>query len=72
MRKHEDLKELSAGELEEKEKQLRQELYNLRFQKETGQLENTGRIRVLKRMIARVRTLLTAKGMSEVQRSADR
>lgn len=60
MKKNEGLKELSSRELLERKKQLKQELYNLRFQKETGQLENTGRIREARRMVARINTLLAS------------
>ncbi|UVT16611.1 MAG: 50S ribosomal protein L29 [Nitrospira sp.] len=56
-----DVKELSGmavDELAEKEKQLVQELFNLRFQFGTGRLENPMQIRKTKRDIARVKTVL--------------
>ncbi len=56
-----DMKELrgmAAGELHEKEQQLVQELFTLRFQFGTGRLENPMRIRKTKRDIARVKTIL--------------
>ncbi len=56
-----DLKELRAmadAELIEKEAQLKQELFNLRFQLATGRIENPMRIRQAKRTIAQVKTLL--------------
>jgi large subunit ribosomal protein L29 len=55
-----DVKELgnmAADELVEKEKQLVQELFNLRFQFGTGRLENPMQIRKVKRDIARVKTV---------------
>ncbi len=61
MKKQDAVKELSPEELCEKDRQYRAELFNLRFQKGTGQLENTGRIREVRRMIARVKTVLRQK-----------
>ncbi len=61
MKKQDEIKELSREELVEKDARYREELFNLRFQKETGQLENTGRIREVRRMIARVMTALKQK-----------
>lgn len=53
-----DLKELSADELGEKLSELSQELFNLRFQRATGQLGNTAMIPKTKKDIARVKTVL--------------
>lgn len=54
-----ELRELSREELRMRESELRQELFNLRFQHGTRQLENTARIPQVKREIARVLTLLS-------------
>lgn len=54
--KYSEVLELSDDELGFKEKELRQELFNLRFRKATGQLDNTARIGLLKRDLARVLT----------------
>ncbi len=59
--KAKELRELSEDELIKKEIELRQELFNLRFQKETHQLENVMRIRHVRRAIARVKTILNEK-----------
>jgi large subunit ribosomal protein L29 len=59
--KTKDLRVLSEGELLEKEKQLSEELFNLRFQHATGQLENVMRVPQVKRDIARVKTILREK-----------
>jgi large subunit ribosomal protein L29 len=59
--KTKDLGLLSEGELIHKEKELHEELFNLRFQHATGQLENTMRIPQVKRDIARVKTILKGK-----------
>lgn len=56
-----DLRDLSVEELKGKEKDLREELFNLRFQHATGQLENTMRIPQVKRDLARVKTILKEK-----------
>ncbi len=53
-----ELRGLAEAELVEKERQLKQELFNLRFQLATGRIENTMRIRHTKRDIARVKTVL--------------
>lgn len=63
--KTKDLRLQSEGELIHKEKELYEELFNLRFQHATGQLENTMRIPQVKRDIARVKTLLKEKGFSK-------
>jgi large subunit ribosomal protein L29 len=53
-----ELRQLTAPELIDKEKQLVQELFNLRFQLGTGRLENPMQIRKTKREIARIKTVL--------------
>ncbi|MCP9446842.1 MAG: 50S ribosomal protein L29 [Nitrospira sp.] len=53
-----ELRQLNETELAQKEKQLRQELFNLRFQFGTGRLENPMQIRKTKRTIARVQTII--------------
>jgi large subunit ribosomal protein L29 len=59
--KAKELRQLSEGELLVKEKELGEELFNLRFQHATGQLENVMRIPQIKRDIARVKTILKEK-----------
>jgi large subunit ribosomal protein L29 len=56
-----ELKELSIEELERKSGELRAELFNVRIKKATGQLENTARLRSLRRDIARTETVLCEK-----------
>jgi large subunit ribosomal protein L29 len=63
--KAKDLHLLSEGELLEKERELNEELFNLRFQHATGQLENVMRIPQVKRDIARVKTILRKKDLSK-------
>ncbi len=63
--KAKDLRLLNEGELLEKEKELGEELFNLRFQQATGQLENVMRVPQVKRDIARVKTILREKGLGK-------
>lgn len=56
-----ELRELSAEELNHKELELREELFNLSVQHATGQLENTARIRHVRKDIARILTLRRAR-----------
>jgi len=62
--KAEELRELSEEELREKEKETKQELFNLRFQKATGQLGNTAMILKTKRDLARVKTVIRELGIA--------
>lgn len=63
--KAKDFRLLSDGELAEKERDLKAELFNLRFQHATGQLENVMRIPQVKRDIARVKTILREKTLNK-------
>jgi large subunit ribosomal protein L29 len=60
-----ELRELSIDELSHKERDLKEELFNLRFQRATGQLENLMRLTQVKRDIARVKTVLQEKGKGQ-------
>ncbi len=53
-----DLRAKTADELEQELLNLRKEQFNFRFQKSTGQLENTGRIRFVRRDVAKIKTVL--------------
>lgn len=64
MKKKEYLNELKAKDSEQLQLELtaaKKELFNLRFQNATNQLNNTARIREVRRNIARIQTLLTEK-----------
>lgn len=52
------VRDLSVNELEQKLYELKGELFNLRFQMATGQLENPMRVRDVKKSIARIKTIL--------------
>jgi len=53
-----EIRELTTVEMLDQEKQLKEELFNLRFQLATGQLENTARIQEVRKSIARIKTVL--------------
>ena len=56
-----ELRDKSADQLAEELTKLKKEAFNLRFQKATGQLENTARVRFIRRSIARVATVISEK-----------
>jgi large subunit ribosomal protein L29 len=56
-----ELRGKSVDELQGQLVELKKELFNLRFQKATGELENTARFRQVRRDVARVKTLLAEK-----------
>ncbi len=57
----EKYREMSVDELRKRESDLRKELFNLRYQHATHQLENTAKIRLVRRDIARVKTIINEK-----------
>ena len=59
-----ELRDLSVEELRGKLRELQEELFNLRFQLATGQIENVGRIRTVRRDIARLKTIQHQKGLA--------
>ena len=59
--KYKDIQELSDDELAQKLEDGRAELFNLRFQMATSQLDNTARVSVVKRDIARIQTEMRAR-----------
>ncbi|MDI3316687.1 MAG: 50S ribosomal protein L29 [Bacillota bacterium] len=67
--KAKELTELSDAELEKQIRDLKSELFNLRFQHATGQLENPMRLRQVRRDIARVQTILRQRELAR-QRGA--
>lgn len=56
-----EIKELTAAQLQDKVKAYKEELFNLRFQQATGQLENTARLKAVRKNIARLRTVQNQK-----------
>ena len=62
-----ELREKSRDQLADELLKLKKEAFNLRFQKATGQLENTSRVRYVRRSIARVATIIAEKSADKVQ-----
>ena len=60
-----ELKQKTADELVDELESLKKEQFNLRFQKATGQLENTARMRQVRRDIARIQTVAAEKQTAE-------
>ena len=58
------IRELTSQELETKIKELKEELFNLRFQLATGQLENTDRISQVRKSIARMNTVIRERDLA--------
>jgi large subunit ribosomal protein L29 len=56
-----DIKTMTRDQLQDELLKLKKEQFNLRFQRATGQLENTNRVREVRRDIARVKTLQVQK-----------
>lgn len=59
-----ELRELSDDELRGRLQELQEELFNLRFQLATGQIENVGRIRTVRRDIARLKTVQQQRALA--------
>lgn len=55
--KAKELRNLSPEELKNKEEELSQEYFNLRFQAQSGQLQNSGRLREIRHDLARIKTI---------------
>ena len=68
-----DARAMTLDQLDDEVLKLKKEQFNLRFQRATGQLENTSRVRVIRRDIARMKTIATQKraGMPESAPKAD-
>jgi large subunit ribosomal protein L29 len=60
-----DARALTPDQLSDELMKLKKEQFNLRFQRATGQLENTGRVREVRRDIARVKTIAAQKRAAE-------
>ncbi|MGI6317499.1 MAG: 50S ribosomal protein L29 [Dethiobacteria bacterium] len=59
-----EIRELSDKELQEKIRELKDELFNLRFQMATGQLENTMRLKEVRKSIARIKTVMRERELA--------
>lgn len=63
--KAKDIRSLTTDQMLEKEKQYKEELFNLRFQQAMGQLENTARLRQVRKNIARIKTVLSEEALKQ-------
>ena len=61
MMKPDDVRAMTLDQLDDELLKLKKEQFNLRFQRATGQLENSSRVRVVRRDIARVKTIAQQK-----------
>ena len=62
-----DLKVMTLDQLDEEALRLKKEQFNLRFQRASGQLQDTARVRIVRRDIARVKTIATRKRGEQAQ-----
>ncbi|KRM78775.1 MULTISPECIES: 50S ribosomal protein L29 [Lapidilactobacillus] len=60
-----EITKLTTAEMLDKEKQYKEELFNLRFQQATGQLENTARLKQVRTNIARIKTVLRQQELNK-------
>ena len=65
-----DLRAMSVDQLDDEFMKLKKERFNLRFQRATGQLENTSRVRQVRRDIARIKTIAAQKRSGQVPAGA--
>jgi large subunit ribosomal protein L29 len=65
-----DVKGMSLDQLDDQLVKLKKEQFNLRFQRASGQLENTARIRLVRRDIARIKTAAVARRGGSVKKGA--
>jgi len=62
-----DLKVMTLDQLDEEALRLKKEQFNLRFQRASGQLQDTARVRIVRRDIARVKTIAARKRGEQAQ-----
>lgn len=67
-----DVRELSVDEIEQRLAESKEELFNLRFQNATGQLDNYKRLGELRKDVARLKTILREKELAEAERGTGR
>ena len=63
--KLEDLRKLTSPELEVKIKEAKEELFNLRFQQATGNLEKPARLRELRKQVAKMKTIIRERELNK-------
>jgi large subunit ribosomal protein L29 len=70
--KAKEIRDLSVDEVEQRLVETREELFNLRFQNATGQLDNYKRLGELRRDVARLKTVLRERELGESERGTER
>ena len=70
MMKPDDIRGMTVDQLDDELLKLKKEQFNLRFQRATGQLENTSRVRIVRRDIARIKTVQNQRRRGEAQGKA--
>ncbi len=67
--KVEDIRRMTVDQMDDEILKLKKERFNLRFQRATGQLENTSRLREARRDIARIKTIARQKSLADSKKS---
>lgn len=62
-----EIRDLNSEDLTQEVEDLKQELFNLRFQHAVGQLEDTARLRTVKKTIARILTVMNERSLAETK-----
>lgn len=62
-----EIRDLSTEDLNQEVEDLKEELFNLRFQQAVGQLDNTARLRSVKKTIAKIKTVINERSLAEVK-----
>ncbi len=62
-----EIRQLDSGRLQERLREIEQELFNLRFQRETGRLTNSARFGQLKQEYARIKTVLRERELAQTE-----
>ncbi|KRM98526.1 50S ribosomal protein L29 [Loigolactobacillus rennini] len=63
--KAKEIRDLTTAEMLDREREYKEELFNLHFQLATGQLENTARLKQVRKNIARIKTVLRQQELNE-------
>lgn len=62
-----EMRDMNNDDLQKEVNTLKEELFTLRFQQATGQLTNTARLKVVKKTIARIKTVMTERELSDAK-----
>jgi len=62
-----DIRDMNDNDLQKEVISLKEELFNLRFQQATGQITNTARLKTVKKTIARIKTVITERELSDAK-----